>query len=125
MARSLLLRGFKSPTPIQRASIPSSVAIPARDVLGMARTGSGKTLAYLIPMLQRLGGKHAKVFGPRCLIICPNRELALQILRVGKDLARGYSKDRAAEGESLRWAVVMGGEGLDEQFDSIANNPDV
>ncbi|KAK4689793.1 ATP-dependent RNA helicase DDX54/DBP10, partial [Tremellales sp. Uapishka_1] len=125
MARSLLLRGFKTPTPIQRAAIPSAVNSPPRDLLGMARTGSGKTLAYLIPMLQRLGGKHAKVFGPRALVICPNRELAMQILRVGKDLARGYMEDKSDKGEALRWAVIMGGEGLDEQFGAVASNPDM
>ena len=108
----------------------------------MARTGSGKTLAYMIPLLQRFGARHSTKFGPRALILCPGRELAVQILKVGKEMARGFKQDKASrhagddeesdEGgdalsktQDLRWGLVMGGEGLDEQFSMIANNPDV
>lgn len=103
----------------------------------MARTGSGKSLAYLIPLVQRLGGRHSTTFGARALILLPTRELALQILKVGKELARGYSSnggehagdskgdDDGKKGQGLRWGLVVGGEGLDEQFEMISNNPDV
>lgn len=102
----------------------------------MARTGSGKTLAYMIPLVQRLGGRHATTFGARALIMVPARELALQVLKVGKELARGWnsgSGDHAGDGEEtenvkaqgLRWGLVVGGEGLDEQFEMITNNPDM
>lgn len=103
----------------------------------MARTGSGKSLAYLIPLVQRLGGRHSTTFGARALILLPTRELALQVLKVGKELARGWhagegdhagdSKDvddRKA-GQSLRWGLIVGGEGMDEQFEMITSNPDV
>jgi ATP-dependent RNA helicase DDX54/DBP10 len=90
----------------------------------MARTGSGKTLAYLIPLIIRLKGQHSSS-GPRCLILCPTRELALQILKVGKDLGRGKGKGKGQEHESLRWAVIIGGTGLDEQFEAMASGPDV
>jgi ATP-dependent RNA helicase DDX54/DBP10 len=102
----------------------------------MARTGSGKSLAYLIPLVQRLGGQHTTVFGARALILLPTRELALQILKVGKELTRGWHaggwkhagdtkgpEDRASQG--LRWGLVVGGDGLDEQFETITSNPDV
>lgn len=61
----------------------------------------------------------------------------MQILRVGKELARGFWRGRASGGdhagdkddderkENLRWGLVVGGEGMDEQFEMIANNPDV
>jgi ATP-dependent RNA helicase DDX54/DBP10 len=106
----------------------------------MARTGSGKSLAYMVPLVQRLGGRHATAFGARALILLPTRELALQILRVGKELARGWhageggehagNKDAAdgakpGKGQGLRWALVVGGEGMDEQFEMISSNPDV
>ena len=102
----------------------------------MARTGSGKTLAYMVPLIQRLGGRHATTFGARALIMLPARELALQVLRVGKELARGWNGsgvDHAGDGEgteeprsqTLRWGLVVGGEGLDEQFEMITANPDV
>ncbi|KAJ9120598.1 hypothetical protein QFC22_002527 [Naganishia vaughanmartiniae] len=142
LLRSLLLRGYKTPTPIQRASIPHAIAQPPRDLVGMARTGSGKTLAYVIPLLQRLGGKHSLKFGARALILCPSRELAWQIRQVGKEMAKGFKSGRGgshagddksgADGnedggsaEDLRWEVIMGGESLDEQFAAIARNPDV
>ncbi|KAG8689686.1 ATP-dependent RNA helicase dbp10, partial [Ceratobasidium sp. 395] len=86
LLRSLLLRGFKTPTPIQRQSIPALLSTPPRDLVGMARTGSGKTLAYMVPLVQRLGGRHATSFGARALVLVPARELALQVLKVGKDL---------------------------------------
>lgn len=68
----------------------------------------------------------------------PTRELAVQILKVGKELARGFHKgrgdhagdkddatDNSKQGVNLRWGLVVGGEGLDEQFEMIANNPDM
>ncbi|KAI9463699.1 ATP-dependent RNA helicase DBP10 [Lactarius psammicola] len=88
--RALTLQGFRTPTPIQRLSIPVLLANPPRDLVGMARTGSGKSLAFLIPLIQRLGGRHSSTFGARALILLPTRELALQILKVGKELARGW-----------------------------------
>jgi ATP-dependent RNA helicase DDX54/DBP10 len=102
----------------------------------MARTGSGKSLAYMVPLVQRLGGRHSTSFGARALILLPTRELALQILKVGKELARGWNSghgdhagDREAEdsqkGQSLRWSLIVGGEGLDEQFETITSNPDM
>ena len=103
----------------------------------MARTGSGKSLAYMVPLVQRLGGRHSATFGARALILLPARELALQILKVGKELARGWhagegdhagdvkDADDGKKGQSLRWGLVVGGESLDEQFQMISNNPDV
>ncbi|QRV93891.1 DEAD/DEAH box helicase [Ceratobasidium sp. AG-Ba] len=144
LLRSLLLRGFKTPTPIQRQSIPALLSTPPRDLVGMARTGSGKTLAYMIPLVQRLGGRHSTGFGARALVLVPARELALQVLKVGKDLVRGWHSDggahagdrdvdepvaetssRKGSGQNLRWGLVVGGEGMDEQFEMISSNPDV
>jgi ATP-dependent RNA helicase DDX54/DBP10 len=136
LLRSLTLQGYRIPTPIQRLSIPALLANPPKDLVGMARTGSGKSLAYMIPLVQRLGGRHATVFGSRALILLPTRELALQILKVGKELARGWhARDGAhagdakeaedREGQSLRWGLIVGGEGLDEQFEMMTNNPDM
>jgi len=123
LLRCLLLRGFTVPTPIQRAALPSILASPPRDVVGMARTGSGKTLAYMIPLIQRLTAAHSPTFGCRALVMVPTRELALQVLRVGKDLARGAKEPGTKE--TLRWSLIVGGEGLDEQFDALTSNPDV
>lgn len=103
----------------------------------MARTGSGKTLAYMVPLVQRLGGRHAHSFGARAIILVPARELATQVVKVGKALVRGWTNDSTQhagddiedssnkKGESLRWSLIVGGEGLDEQFEMISNNPDM
>ncbi|KAJ1025676.1 hypothetical protein NDA18_004015 [Ustilago nuda] len=129
LLRSLLIRGFSNPTPIQRQAIPAIIAQPPRDVVGMARTGSGKTLAYLIPLINRLNGRHSSTFGIKSLILCPSRELAVQILRVGKEIARGWKgdpgTDQDSRGRAIRWAMIVGGESLDEQFGIMSNNPDV
>ncbi|KIM20684.1 hypothetical protein M408DRAFT_30142 [Serendipita vermifera MAFF 305830] len=149
LLRSLTVRGYRTPTPIQRATIPSLLSTPStsggsgngRDLVGMARTGSGKTLAYMVPLLHKLGGRHSVIHGARALILVPSRELAVQVLKVGRELARGWrdageggkhepegDDDMMAETRGtggLRWALVVGGEGMDEQFETMANNPDV
>lgn len=139
LLRSLTLQGFRTPTPIQRQSIPVLLSNPPRDLVGMARTGSGKSLAFLVPLIQRLGGRHATSFGARALIMLPARELALQVMKVGKELARGWregdgghagDKDNddaedGKRGQALRWGLIVGGESLDEQFEMISSNPDV
>jgi len=101
----------------------------------MARTGSGKSLAYMIPLVQRLSGRHSTAFGARALILLPTRELALQILKVGKEMSRRWNSDHGdhagdkkgenSKGQNLRWGLIVGGEGMDEQFEMITNNPDV
>ncbi|KAK4054105.1 ATP-dependent RNA helicase dbp10 [Microbotryomycetes sp. JL201] len=129
--KTLLQRGFTQPTPIQRLALPSIMGstetivagkkmVVARDHLCMARTGSGKTLCYMLPLLAQLM-THSTTFGARALVLVPTRELALQVLKVGKDLARGLK----SEGEILRWAMIVGGEAMEEQFDLISGNPDV
>jgi len=139
LLKALLQRGFTTPTPIQRAALPAALSTPSRDIVGMARTGSGKTLAYLVPLLAKLNGLHSPKFGARALILVPTRELALQVLKVGKDLARGFTggaagkgkgkgreeDDGAASGQPLRWGMAVGGDSLEEQYAMMAGNPDV
>ncbi|KAF8161117.1 DEAD-domain-containing protein [Crassisporium funariophilum] len=137
LLRALTLQGYRIPTPIQRLSIPALLANPPRDLVGMARTGSGKSLAFMVPLVQRLGARHSSTFGARALILLPTRELALQVMKVGKELVRGFQhgtgehagdKEEGGDskkGQNLRWGLVVGGEGLDEQFEMITSNPDV
>ena len=123
LLKALLQRGFTTPTPIQRLALPAALSTPPRDIVGMARTGSGKTLAYMVPLIARLGGLHSPKFGARALV--PTRELALQVLKVGKDLARSYKGKDNMDSEALRWGMIVGGDGLEEQYAMIASNPDV
>ena len=69
--------GYKVPTPVQRKSLPVSLA--GADVVVMARTGSGKTAAFLIPVLEKLGA-HSHKMGARSIILSPTRELAVQVI---------------------------------------------
>ncbi len=70
----LTQRGYHTPSPIQRETIP--VLLKGGDVIGMAQTGTGKTAAFALPMLSKIDPK-AK--GIQALILCPTRELAIQV----------------------------------------------
>ena len=111
----LASRGITTPTPIQAASLPDSLA--GRDVLGRGRTGSGKTLAFLLPIVARLTGSGRPTPGaPRALILAPTRELAAQIDEALAPLA-------AAAGLSSR--TVFGGVGQKPQVNAIRRGVDV
>ncbi|CAK9003311.1 ATP-dependent RNA helicase DDX42 (DEAD box protein 42) (RNA helicase-like protein) (RHELP) (RNA helicase-related protein) (RNAHP) (SF3b DEAD box protein) (Splicing factor 3B-associated 125 kDa protein) (SF3b125), partial [Durusdinium trenchii] len=71
--------GYQQPTAIQAQAMP--VALAGRDVIGIAETGSGKTVAYLLPMLVHAIAQPElqKDDGPIGIVLCPTRELAVQI----------------------------------------------
>src|ERR1700759_2656337 len=68
--------GFKQPTPIQEQAIPVLLS-GTKDLVGLAQTGTGKTAAFGLPLLQLVDAaqKH-----PQALVICPTRELCMQIV---------------------------------------------
>lgn len=113
LMKAITKKGFSVPTPIQRKTIP--LILDGQDVVGMARTGSGKTAAFVIPMVEKLKSHSAKV-GARAIILSPSRELALQTLKVVKEMGRGTD---------LRTTLLVGGDSLEEQFSSMASNPDI
>ncbi|KAL5359927.1 ATP-dependent RNA helicase dbp10 [Aspergillus floccosus] len=113
LLKAITRKGFSVPTPIQRKTIP--VIMDDRDVVGMARTGSGKTAAFVIPMIEKLKS-HSSKFGARSLILSPSRELALQTLKVVKELGKGTD---------LKSVLLVGGDSLEEQFGMMAGNPDI
>src|SRR3954452_9020058 len=67
--------GFTSPTPIQEQAIPVLIS-GTMDFVGLAQTGTGKTAAFGLPLLQLI---NANDRFPQALIVCPTRELCLQI----------------------------------------------
>ena len=69
--------GFEEPTPIQQQAIPE--ALKGRDLIGQARTGTGKTAAYVLPSVERIRRAHPEGHAVRLLVLCPTRELALQV----------------------------------------------
>jgi ATP-dependent RNA helicase DeaD len=66
--------GYEKPSPIQAMSIPP--ALEGKDILGLSATGSGKTAAFALPALAKLDVSLAY---PQVLILCPTRELAVQV----------------------------------------------
>ncbi|TFK49115.1 ATP-dependent RNA helicase MAK5 [Heliocybe sulcata] len=81
LLRSIYAQTFTAPTPIQSRAIP--LALSGRDVVGVAETGSGKTLAYGLPilhhLLSRVRGSPKSKRTLKALILCPTRELAVQV----------------------------------------------
>ncbi len=123
IVRAVADKGYSIPSPIQAQSIP--VALEGRDILGCAQTGTGKTCAFALPILHRLsdpsnstgkkrGGHRAR--SPRALVLCPTRELAMQIF----DSFVSYGKHLR-----LRHAVVFGGVSQGKQVRSLREGIDV
>src|SRR6476660_4851684 len=67
--------GFETPTPIQEKAIPILLS-GTTDFVGLAQTGTGKTAAFGMPLLQLMNKAERH---PQALIVCPTRELCLQI----------------------------------------------
>ncbi|MDI9338423.1 MAG: DEAD/DEAH box helicase [Alphaproteobacteria bacterium] len=67
--------GFKSPTPIQQKAIPILIQ-GTKDFIGLAQTGTGKTAAFGLPLIQLIPSNQSY---PVALVLCPTRELCLQI----------------------------------------------
>ena len=116
LAAVLAARGITTPTPIQAATLPDSLA--GRDVLGRGRTGSGKTYAFLLPLVARLAesGRPRRAGRPRALILAPTRELVGQIEQALAPLA-------AAAGLTTR--TVFGGVGQHPQVQGLRRGVDI
>jgi ATP-dependent RNA helicase DeaD len=79
--------GFETPTPIQEQSIPVLLE-GNNDFVGLAQTGTGKTAAFGLPLLELIDFKSNK---PQALILCPTRELCLQITSDIKNFSKNIS----------------------------------
>ncbi len=99
--------GFEEASPIQTAALPPALA--GRDIVGQSSTGSGKTAAFAIPMIERID---AHVKGVQGLILCPTRELAVQVAEeVGK---------LAVFKKGLHAVPIYGGQSYDRQFRALS-----
>jgi len=99
--------GFENPTPIQEQTIPVFLET-GRDILGLAQTGTGKTAAFGLPILQLINPAARHI---QSLVICPTRELCMQISR---DLA-SYSKHK----HGINVVAVYGGASIEGQIRDI------
>jgi len=105
--------GFEQPTPIQGKTIPHLIN-SENDLIALAQTGTGKTAAFALPVIQQLNEDDDSV---QSLILCPTRELALQIT---KDI-ENYIK--YSPGVSV--TPVYGGERIDKQIRALKKRPQI
>lgn len=105
--------GFKEPMPIQAEALPILLS-QRTDLVGLAQTGTGKTAAFGLPLLQNIDPKSRSV---QALILCPTRELCIQIT---KDLL-SYAKYIP----EIMIVPVYGGASIEQQFKSLAKKPQI
>ncbi len=101
--KAVLEMGFEEPTLIQKKGIP--LIMDGFDVIGQSHTGTGKTAAFAIPMLEKID-KHLKK--PQVLILCPTRELSVQVSNEFRKIAK-YMQD-------VKIIPVYGGEPINRQI---------
>lgn len=97
--------GYEAPTPIQAQAIP--VLLSGEDLIAQAQTGSGKTAAFALPILERVDAGKAS---PQALILCPTRELAVQVSEALYTLGRA---------QGIRALPIYGGQPIDRQFRAL------
>jgi ATP-dependent RNA helicase DeaD len=104
--------GFEEPSPIQVLAIPFLLA--GKDIVGQAQTGTGKTAAFGIPLLEKICPRLAR---PQALIVCPTRELAIQVAEELGRLAGGR--------RGVFVLPVYGGQPVERQLRSLERGPQV
>ena len=105
--------GYESPSPIQEALIP--ILLTGQDAIGQARTGTGKTAAFALPMLQRLAESDTRGV-VRGLILCPTRELAVQVSTAVFQYGRGLN---------MRTLPIYGGQAYHKQTRRLEQGVDI
>ncbi len=104
--RAIADMGYEEMTPIQAKAIP--VVLQGKDIVGQAQTGTGKTATFAIPILNKIDPKVKK---PQALIICPTRELAIQVANEVRKLAKYLS--------SIKVLPIYGGQEIAKQIRSL------
>jgi len=105
--QALTDQGFTVPTPIQAEIIPLVLKKPT-DVIGLAQTGTGKTAAFGIPMMQLADPARRR---PEALILCPTRELCVQVTRDLMALAKHLPQ--------IQVTAVYGGAPIEPQIRAL------
>lgn len=98
--------GFEKPSPIQSGTIP--LLLNGRDIIGQAQTGTGKTAAFGIPMIQAADAGDRSI---QSVVLCPTRELAIQVSEELKKLSSGK--------KSVKILPVYGGESIQIQLKAL------
>jgi ATP-dependent RNA helicase DeaD len=110
--KALIEMGFEEYTTIQEEVIP--LIYDGKDVIGHSQTGTGKTAAFAIPMLQKIDVSNETI---QAIILCPTRELALQVKgeidRIGKYIPK------------LKTIAIYGGESINKQIHALKHKPQI
>src|SRR5687767_676934 len=105
--------GFEEPTSIQAKAI-ALILSSDQDIIGRAQTGTGKTGAFGLPILQKLNLKSDHI---QALILCPTRELCIQITKEIQNFAKNL--------QSVKVVPVYGGASMDTQVYGLKQKPQI
>lgn len=112
LQRAIGEMGFENPTPIQAAAIPA--ILEQSDLVGQSQTGTGKTAAFAIPVLEMTDPVRDRV---QALVICPTRELAVQVTGEFIKLARFM--------KGVRIVPIYGGQPIQRQITHLRTPPQI
>lgn len=108
MVANLEQLGFEQPTDIQARALPHCLA--GEDVIAMAQTGSGKTAAFGIGLIE---GLRPRLFAVQAVVLCPTRELADQVAKSLRELARAR--------KNIKVLTLCGGVSIGPQIGSLSH----
>lgn len=106
--RAVRFMGFEEASPIQAKAIPAIIS--GKDIIGQAQTGTGKTAAFGIPLLQKIDPKNKKL---QAIVLCPTRELAIQVADEIRNLAKYM--------HGIKILPIYGGQDIVKQIRSLKN----
>ena len=104
--RAIEEMGFEQMSPIQASAIPA--VLQGKDIVGQAQTGTGKTAAFGIPLLQKINTKERHL---QAIVLCPTRELAIQVAEEIRKLANFM--------HGIKILPVYGGQEISKQIRSL------
>ena len=98
--------GFEEASPIQAKAIPAM--LEGKDIIGQTQTGTGKTAAFGIPLLEKIDPKNKKL---QAIVLCPTRELAIQVAEEIRNLAKYM--------HAIKVLPIYGGQEIVKQIRSL------
>ena len=104
--------GFEEASPIQAKAIPAMME--GKDIIGQAQTGTGKTAAFGIPLLEKIDPKNKKL---QAIVLCPTRELAIQVAEEIRNLAKYM--------HAIKVLPIYGGQEIVKQIRSLKSGTQV
>lgn len=109
--KALNEHNITEPTEIQDKAIP--VALDGNDIIALSQTGTGKTLAFTLPILEKITNEKK----PQALIICPTRELSMQVYNEVEKYIKYI--------DGINAVCVYGGQFIGDQIRKMKNRPQI